>query len=135
MRLIYVVRNLGSNPSLGSIFKGNSMRSTWKDLEYDTADTLGGKRISRAGNYSESAPDVYIEDFPNFRIDTKRRKNSSALTLYKGVKDKYCHRKNDESIVIIRQHFKKTSLAVIDIKLLAKFMDFVRKNGGQDEFN
>lgn len=111
------------------------MGKSWKNLEYDAAETLGGKRISRGANFADSVPDVHIEDFPNFKIDTKRRKKSNTLTLYNIVKDKYCCEKNDESIVIIRQHFKKTALAVINIKLLAKFMNFVRKNEGQDEFN
>ena len=109
------------------------MSKSWKKLEYDAAESLGGKRISRGANFSESVPDVYIEDFPNFMVDTKRRKRSNALTLYNEIKEKYCS-KNDEPILIIRQHFKKTALAVIDIKLLAKFMNFVRDNGGLDEF-
>ena len=104
------------------------MSKSWKNLEYDAANVLGGKRISRGANFSDSAPDVYIKDFPNFKVDTKRRKRSNALTLYNEVKDKYCHESSDEPILIIRQHFKKTSLAVIDIKLLAKFMNFIREN-------
>ena len=111
------------------------MSKSWKNLEYDAAEILGGKRISRGANFSESAPDVWIEDFPHFKIDTKRRKRSNALTLYNEVKDKYCDESGDEPILIIRQHFKKTALAVIDIKLLAKLTNFVRKNGSQDEFN
>ena len=108
------------------------MSKSWKQLEYDAAETLGGKRISRGANFSDSAPDVYIDDFPNFMIDTKRRKKSNALTLYNEIKEKYCNESSDEPILIIRQHFKKKALAVIDIKLLAKLMNFVRKNGGQD---
>ena len=111
------------------------MSKSWKNLEYDAAEILGGKRISRGQNFSESAPDVYIEDFPNFKVDTKRRKRSTALTLYNEIKDKYCHEDGDEPILIIRQHFKKTALAVIDVKLLAKLLSFVRKNGGKDALN
>ncbi len=111
------------------------MSKSWKNLEYDAAKILGGKRISRGANFSDSAPDVYIEDFPYFKVDTKRRKKSNALTLYNEVKDKYCYESTDEPILIIRQHFKRTALAVIDVKLLAKFMDFVRKNGGEDALN
>jgi hypothetical protein len=107
---------------------------SWKNLEYDAAETLGGKRISRGANFSDSAPDVWIEDFPKFKIDTKRRKKSNALTLYNEIKDKYCTKKGDQPILIIRQHYKKTALAVIDIKLLAKLFDFVREHEGQDGF-
>ena len=103
------------------------MSKSWKNLEYDAAEILGGKRISRGANFSDSAPDVYIEDFPHFKVDTKRRKKSNALTLYNEVKAKYCNEKGDEPILIIRQHFKKTALVVIDIKLFARFMNFVRK--------
>ena len=42
------------------------MSKSWKNLEYDAANVLGGKRISRGANFSDSAPDVYIKDFPNF---------------------------------------------------------------------
>jgi len=109
------------------------MSKAWKNLEYDVAKLLGGKRIIRQ-SYSDKKPDVYLDDFPNFKIDTKRRKKSSALSLHKEVKERYCEKPKHEAVVVIRQHRKKTSLAVIDIKLLAKFINFIRKKGGQDEF-
>ena len=109
------------------------MSKAWKNLEYDIAKLLGGRRIIRQ-SYSEKAPDVYLEDFPNFKIDTKRRKKSAALSLYNEVKSRYCKKVEHEAIVIIRQHNKKTALAVVDAKLLAKLINFVREEGGQDAF-
>lgn len=108
------------------------MSKAWKNLEYDIAKLLGGKRIIRQ-SYSDKKPDVYLEDFPNFKIDTKRRKKSAALSLYNEVKKRYCEKKGDEAIVIIRQHNKKTALAVIDAKLLARFINFIRERKEQDE--
>ena len=109
--------------------------STWKQLERDSAKELGGERVSRGADFGVEDVDVTIEDFPSFKVDTKRYKKFSVYSLYESVKSKYCKDKNDEPILILRQHGKHTKLAVIDLDLLAKFMNFVREKGAQNEFN
>ena len=107
--------------------------SAWKDLERTTARILDGKRIVRS-DYGDKNSDVAIEDFPNFKIDTKRYKKFYTFTLYEIVREKYCKSPNDWPILVLRQHNKKTKLAVIDLELLAKLMEYVRTTGGQKIF-
>ena len=106
----------------------------WKHLEDTAAKILGGKRVQRKA-YHEKKSDIIIKDFPSFKLDTKRYKLFRAFSLYEQVRERYCKKSSDSAILILRQHNKVTKLAVIDIKLLAKFMDFVREKGGQGEFN
>ena len=109
------------------------MSKAWKGLEYKTAEILGGKRISRIG-YHEVKPDVDIKDFPSFKIDAKRYKKFRVFSLYEQVKKRYCKTSKDKPILILRQHNKATKLAVIDLNLLGKFLDFIREKEGQDGF-
>jgi len=109
--------------------------STWKQLEKDSAKELGGERVSRGANFGIGDVDVTIEDFPSFKVDTKRYKKFSVYSLYESVKKKYCKSSDDNAILILRQSGKHTKLAVIDLDLLIKFMDFVREKGAQNEFN
>jgi len=110
------------------------MSKAWKDLEKTTAVILKGKRIIRK-SYGEKKPDVKLKDFPTFKIDTKRYKKFRAFSLYEEVKKRYCKKSTDETILVLRQHNKVTKLAVIDLQLLGRFLDFIREKGGQNGFN
>ena len=110
------------------------MSKAWKDLEKTTAKILKGIRVIRM-SYSEVSPDVELADFPSFKIDTKRYKKFRVFSLYEEVKKRYCEKPSDETILVLRQHNKVTKLAVIDLHLLAKLLDFVREKGGEDVFN
>ena len=109
------------------------MSKAWKDLEKTTAKILGGKRVIRT-SYGEKNVDVKIKDFPRFKIDTKRYKKFRVFSLYEEVRKRYCKKPHDEPILILRQHNKKTKLAVIDLLLLGEFLDFIRRKEGQDAF-
>lgn len=102
------------------------MGKAWKELEKTTAKILGGKRVIRR-SYSEKSVDVKIKDFPTFKIDCKRYKKFRVFSLYEEVKKKYCKSSKDRAVLVLRQHNKATKLAVIDLKLLGKFLDFIRK--------
>jgi hypothetical protein len=108
--------------------------STWKDLEKDTALAMGGKRIQRL-SYSEIKPDVDVPDFPSLKIDSKRYKRFSIFSLYEKVKTKYCQKLNDKPILVIRESNKHYILAVIDLKLLAQFLNYVRSKNEQNAIN
>ena len=110
------------------------MNKAWKDLEKTTALILGGKRIIRQ-SYSQISPDVKLKDFPSFKIDTKRYKKFRIFSLYEEVKKRYCKKPNDKPILVLRQHNKVTKLAVIDLNLLAGFLNYIRKKGGEVGFN
>jgi hypothetical protein len=109
--------------------------SQWKVLERDTAKALKGRRISRGYDFGQTDIDVYIEDFPYFKVDSKRRKKSQVFTLFDEVKRKYCGSPKDEPILVIREWNRKYELAVIDLELLGRFLDFIRQKKGQREFN
>ncbi len=110
------------------------MSKAWKDLEKKTAEILHGKRVIRK-SYGEKNVDVKIKDFPTFKIDTKRYKRFRAFSFFEEVKKKYCKKPKDNAILVLRQHNKATKLAVIDLKLLGRFLDFVREHEGQNAFN
>jgi len=110
------------------------MSTAWKSLEKTTAIILKGKRIIRK-SYGEKKPDVKLKDFPSFKIDTKRYKRFRAFSLYEEVKKRYCKKSSDKTILVLRQHNKATKLAVIDLNLLAQFLDFIREKEGQSGFN
>ena len=110
------------------------MSTAWKDLEKTAASILKGKRVIRT-SYGEKKPDVKIKDFPSFKIDTKRYKKFRVFSLYEEVKKRYCKKPQDKTILILRQHNKQTKLAVIDLRLLGQFLDFVREKRGQNVFN
>jgi len=110
------------------------MSKAWKDLEKTTAKILGGKRVIRT-SYGEKNVDVDIKDFPSFKVDAKRYKKFRVFSFYEEVKEKYCKTSKDKPILILRQHNKKTKLAVIDLLLLGEFLDFIRQKEGQNGFN
>ncbi len=112
-----------------------SHTDTWKQLERDAAAILGGERVTRGSDFGKEDVDVKIPDFPSFKIDTKRYKRFRVFSLFDLVKKKYCKKPEDKPILIIRESNRKYVLAVINLNLLGQFLDYIRKKGGQDEFN
>ena len=106
---------------------------TWKQLERDTATVLHGKRVTRGADFGKIDVDVIIDDFPFFKVDTKRYKRLAVFSLYETVKKKYCNNIGDEPILVLRQSSKKYVLAVVDLKLLGKLLDILRNKGAQNE--
>lgn len=107
--------------------------NTWKQLERDTALILGGKRISRGADFGQTDVDVKIEDFPSFKIDTKRYKRLQTFSLFDTVKKKYCKNPQDEPVLVLRQSGKQYILAVIKLDLLGKILNIIRQKGAQNE--
>jgi len=105
---------------------------SWKSLEKTTAEILGGKRNIRV-SYSERNTDVFVKDFPQLKIDSKRYKRHAAYTLYLKVQKKYCKDDKDIPVLILRQNNKQTVLAVIDIKFLGKLLNIVRHKEAYEE--
>ncbi len=63
----------------------------WKNLERETAKALGGRRVLRGMDFSQSATDVIVDDFPQLKIDCKYKKNGfSHHSLLDEIEDKYC---------------------------------------------
>ena len=101
--------------------------SAWKDLERAAAKALGGERICRAGNFAQSAPDVAIEDFPQLKVDTKRRKqNFRHHSMLKEVEKKYCNN-SDIAILITKNHSERGAVASLSMRNLARLLDAIRQ--------
>lgn len=90
---------------------------SWKALERAVAHALGGTRIVRAGDYSQSLPDVHVPDFPHFKVDSKYRsspfKHHSELAL---IRKKYCGA-SDIAILVTknaREHGEVISMSLDD---------------------
>ena len=64
-------------------------KAAWEDLESDTAELLGGKRIVRDLASFESAADVEVHDF-SLVCDCKAYQRFSHHTLLETCKRKYC---------------------------------------------
>jgi hypothetical protein len=101
--------------------------SAWKDLERAAAKALGGERVCRAGNFAQSATDVVIDDFPQLKIDTKRRKqNFKHHSMLKEIEGKYCG-DADIAILITKNHSERGAVASLAMRNLARLLDAIRK--------
>lgn len=79
------------------------MSVCWKALEYKVAEKLGGHRISRANDFSESTFDVSVPDMAHWRIDAKHRAGTMwHHTRLAEVRKKYCKAPFDVAILITK---------------------------------
>lgn len=99
--------------------KVGSVSKAWADLERDTAEALGGVRIKR--DLFQSEADVWLQDFPQWSIDCKRRKRWAFHTLLETVKRKY----GGTAILITRSHGGRT-FATLPIEELARLLGEIR---------
>ena len=89
---------------------------TWKNLERQIAKSLGGKRILRGDDYSQSKPDVFLPSNPNLIIDCKYRQNFNHHQLFKEIKNKYCTNNEQIPILITKQAKEHNNLVTIDLE-------------------
>ena len=97
--------------------------SAWKDLERFAAKKLGGKRIVRGENFSQSLLDV---EQPDLAIDCKWRSSLATVTWYKKlVKDneKIYGKGKKVPILVIKQRGMHSALVVIDIDDFVKVVN------------
>jgi hypothetical protein len=78
---------------------------SWKDLERTVANSLGGKRIYRGSDFSESLPDV---DHPLFGIECKYR--TEPPKLYYKYWDDFTSHYHTTNIVMIHKDRAITTL-------------------------
>lgn len=89
-------------------------KDAWKVLERHVADVLGGKRITRGGDFSQSLPDV---DHSFFSIECKYR-SAAFKQIYDYIEQAAKYDKGKKPLVVIRRKGRK-ALAVIDLDTLA----------------
>lgn len=105
--------------------------SAWKDLERKAAKALGGYRICRANNFAISAPDVYVPDFPEMMVDTKRRKRSfTTHSMLKEVRKKYC-KNGGVAVLVTHNHREVGAVVSLSLKDFASLLNKIRSLEGQ----
>lgn len=99
----------------------------WKSLERNTAKALGGERIKRGGDFSESAPDVLIPGHPEFRIDCKYRSGGFAHhSLLRECRDKYCKEKGDIALIVTKGRSERGAVVSLSLEDFAELLSQVR---------
>jgi len=89
---------------------------TWKNLERTAARKLGGERIVRGDNYSQSLLDV---EHPWLAIDAKWRSSLATVTWFKKlVKDneKIYGKGRKVPVLVIKEKGMRSELVVISIE-------------------
>ena len=90
------------------------MSNAWKDAEKAVAKYLGGTRVSRGANFSESKEDV---EHPLFSIEVKERKKVSKFLIeILDQADKYNNGKQI-SIGVLHQLGKRHDNDIVLIRL------------------
>ena len=107
-----------------------SKTTNWKNNELAWPKKLAkygvqAKRISRAGNYSESVHDTDIPSFPELKSDCKfsnqpwRQNNMLEI-----VRDKYCPNREDIPLLFCRQYKDRKGKVVIDDEFAAMLIAY-----------
>lgn len=89
---------------------------TWKSLERTAAKKLGGTRIVRGNNFSESLLDV---EHPWLSIDAKWRQAIAVVTWYRKLckdSDKIYGKGKKVPVLILKEKGMRGELIVIDIE-------------------
>jgi hypothetical protein len=97
---------------------GELVSTAWKNAERQAAAALGGKRLSRATNFSQRLPDV---DHPLFSIEVKHRKMLPRL-LRLGLAQAARYNSTKIPILVVKEKYRHGSLVVLK---LADFVDLV----------
>lgn len=100
----------------------------WKELERTTARKLGGKRFPRWLNFSQSAPDVVIDDFPQLIVDAKSRKRFAFHTLMAEIETKYCERPGDVPILVTKSHGQVGEYVTMPLDYFAELLSIARES-------
>lgn len=101
--------------------------TSWKGLEREVAEALGGKRISRGDNFAREDVDVEVLDFPLLKIDAKYRNKHTHHTFVFEIIRKYCN--ESEWPVLVTKHKSQTSCYVtVPIELFAALLNIARSS-------
>lgn len=104
--------------------------SRWKNCERLLAKTLekygiGAKRITRAGNYSESTWDVTVFGFPELKLDSKYSLQGFRTSrMLETVRRKYCPAKTDIPVLFCKGYKEISGKVTIDAEFFAILLSF-----------
>lgn len=96
---------------------------SWKDLERDTAEALGGKRVLRGEDFSKSDVDVELPAFPHMKLDCKYKtagwKHHSYL---KEVQLKYCKQPGDVPVLVTKNKGEHAVCVTLNLRDFANLL-------------
>jgi len=101
---------------------GGGTVSTWKNLERQTAQTLGGRRILRLTAPEPSflsCPDVELPEFPGLKIDAKYRAHWSHHSFLETILRKYCEQPWHEPVLVTKARGQRGAYVTIRLEFLA----------------
>jgi hypothetical protein len=95
----------------------------WKALERKVAEVLGGKRISRGGDFSISTYDVELPSRPELRIDCKwTARTMWHHTRVKEIETKYCQLEGSVPVLCTRTKHSSEINVTIPLQYFAKLL-------------
>jgi len=94
----------------------------WKELERQTAEALGGKRIVRYDFFAPPCADVVLEDMPEVSIDCKHRARWQCHSLLHEIKGKY----HGTPILVTKGRGEHGAVASMPLNYFAEVLDEMR---------
>jgi len=101
----------------------------WKNLERSVAEALGGTRVLRGADFSESDVDVKVDDFPLLAIDCKYRKSHAFHSLIEEIRTKYCGDGTKSPVLVTKHKNGQRNYVSMDLELLQTLLNIIRENG------
>jgi len=97
----------------------------WKKLERRIGKLLGGERVKRMGDYSQSATDVIVPDLPQLKIDCKLRRGFAHHKLFLKIKARRAN-----AVLVTRESSDAPALASFKVEDFVALIGALR-NGGR----
>jgi hypothetical protein len=100
--------------------------NAWKALEREAARELGGVRISRGADFSESDVDVNVKDYPFLKVDAKYRIRHSHHKFMSIIQENYCKSPGDVPVLVTKSHNQQGSFATVPTWFLGLLLQAFR---------
>lgn len=95
--------------------------AAWKDLERKVAKELGGKRVLRGADFSDSAPDV---EHHEWAIECKSRKTLPKL-MTEGLKQAKGYHQHKTPILICKEKHKKGEIVCMYLEDFKRWLGHI----------
>jgi hypothetical protein len=102
----------------------------WKALEREVALELGGKRVTRGGDFSQSDVDVNVADLPMVKVDAKYRVRHAHHSLLDEVEAKYC-KAGDIPLLATKTHRQRGAYASVPLWFMGLLFNLLRQAHGE----
>lgn len=99
--------------------------ANWKNHERKTAKKLGGIRHTRAGNFSESAPDVDMPEDSRFVVECKYRKELPKLVT-DGLAQASSYKTGKIPLLVMKQHGMRGEIVALKLDDLVNILEEIR---------